>query len=241
MNNLQTVINNLNKSLEGLKFSDPVTHVYNPLDYAAETVFQYLEKYGRGTKKVLFLGMNPGPFGMAQTGVPFGEITAVRDWLNISGSVGKPDNEHPDRPIQGFACTRSEVSGFRLWNLFKDRFGEPQKFFTDHFIWNYCPLLFSEIHRKTGRKVARNLTPDKIKSSETKKMYKACDQALKDIVKIMEPEFLVGVGAFAESCFKRIFPDRKVHRILHPSPASPIANKNFAGKAVEQLEEAGIW
>ena len=34
-------------------------------------------------KRVVFLGMNPGPFGMAQVGVPFGEVAAVRDWLRI--------------------------------------------------------------------------------------------------------------------------------------------------------------
>ena len=46
-----------------------VQYVYNPLDYASETHSDFVLKYGNGLKKILFLGMNPGPFGMAQNGV----------------------------------------------------------------------------------------------------------------------------------------------------------------------------
>lgn len=104
-------------------------------------------------------------------------------------------------------------------------------------------MLFSEIHRKTGRKVCRNLTPDKIKAVETEKLYEACDEALIKLVDLLKPKYLVGVGAFAESCFKRVLPEREidVFRMLHPSPASPLANRDFAGTATKQLKEFGIW
>ena len=92
-----------------------MTHVYNPLDYAWKSHAQYLTRFGNSRKRVIMLGMNPGPFGMAQTGVPFGEIPAVRDWLRIETPVGKPRTENPKRPVEGFSCTRSEVSGRRLW------------------------------------------------------------------------------------------------------------------------------
>ena len=82
--------------------------------------------------------MNPGPFGMVQTGVPLGEIAAVRDWMGIEATVEKPATENPKRPIEGFACTRSEVSGRRLWGLFAERFGTAEAFFTDHFVANYA-------------------------------------------------------------------------------------------------------
>jgi single-strand selective monofunctional uracil DNA glycosylase len=67
---------------EKLRFAPPVTHVYNPLTYA----WQRARGISGGAsaaraKEVVFLGMNPGPFGMAQTGVPFGEVAAVRDWM----------------------------------------------------------------------------------------------------------------------------------------------------------------
>ena len=47
-------------------------------------------------KKLIFVGMNPGPFGMVQCGVPFGEIAAVRDWMgHRGGQVDKPARENP--------------------------------------------------------------------------------------------------------------------------------------------------
>ena len=50
-----------------LKFGPPVTCVYNPLAYAWRAHEQYLRAYGAPPKRVVFLGMNPGPFGMVQT------------------------------------------------------------------------------------------------------------------------------------------------------------------------------
>lgn len=243
MKSLVTVTNKLNSKVKSLKFSEPVTHVYNPLGYASDLVEQYLTKYGEGKKEVFFLGMNPGPFGMAQTGIPFGEIAAVKGWLKLEGKIEKPKGEHPDRPVMGFECHRSEVSGKRIWGLFEKKFKSPEMFFSKNFVWNFCPLLFSEIHRKNGKKVCRNLTPDKIKAEETIKLYKACDQALRDFVDILKPDHLVGVGAFAEACLQRIFPDREadIYRMLHPSPASPVANRDFEGIALSQMKEFGIW
>ncbi len=105
----------LRDEVEELHFALPVSHVYNPLVYAEEPHRRYLERYGGSPKEVLFLGMNPGPWGMAQTGVPFGEVSLVGRWLGIDGVVGKPAREHPKRPVTGFSCSRSEVSGRRVW------------------------------------------------------------------------------------------------------------------------------
>ena len=156
---LETSAKDLCRALERLHFGAPVTHVYNPLVYAWAAHREYLRRYGRGPKRVVFFGMNPGPFGMAQTGVPFGEIAAVRDWLRIDMPIDKPELEHPKRPVDGFACKRSEVSGKRLWGLFAERFGTPEAFFAEHFVANYCPLGFYETS-------GCNRTPDKIRACE---------------------------------------------------------------------------
>jgi single-strand selective monofunctional uracil DNA glycosylase len=173
---------------------------------------------------------------MAQTGVPFGEIDHVRDWLGVEGEVEKPKGEHPKRPIEGFACTRSEVSGRRLWGAFKERFGTAEAFFASHFIVNYCPLVFMEASGK-------NRTPDKMPASETEPLYAACDQHLRDLVEVLQPEWLIGVGAFAEARAKQALAgvDIKFGRILHPSPASPAANRGWAEQATRQLLEMGVW
>ena len=226
---------NLAKSVNSLEFTPKITHIYNPLVYASKPIKIYIERYANSRKKVLFLGMNPGPFGMAQTGVPFGEISLVRDWLEIEASVSKPKNEHPKRPIQGFDCTRKEVSGARLWGWAKERFVTPEAFFEEFFVWNYCPLVFMT---ETGA----NYTPDKLPVSEKMELFNYCDIALQRLVNHLQPEWVIGVGKFAEdralAALETI--DVKIDRILHPSPASPAANKGWAEAAEKQLDLMGI-
>ncbi len=230
-----TAAQQLSHAVDGLTFSSPVTHVYNPLNYAWDAHQKYLKFIPTRGTRVLFLGMNPGPWGMAQTGVPFGQVAAVRDWLGINANIQRPTNEHPKRPIEGLACQRSEVSGERLWGLFQDKFNTPQDFFAEHFVTNYCPLVFMEAS-------AKNRTPDKLPTGDKIPLVQACDEHLSQVIKILKPEWLVGVGAFAEECFRRVAnADSKITRILHPSPASPAANRGWAKLATEQLIAAGIW
>ena len=110
----------LSDEVDALSFAEPVTHVYNPLSYAWDAHQAYLSHVSDKGANVVFLGMNPGPWGMAQTGVPFGEIAAARDFLKLNVPVDHPENEHPKRIVTGFECQRSEVSGRRLWGLFAD-------------------------------------------------------------------------------------------------------------------------
>jgi single-strand selective monofunctional uracil DNA glycosylase len=235
------------QDLRGLKFSEPVYSVYNPLEYAWPAHEQYLKRFATGPKRVLFLGMNPGPWGMAQTGVPFGEVQAVREFLKIDAKIGKPAQEHPKRPIEGFGCTRSEVSGKRMWGLFQERFGTPKSFFSQHFVTNYCPLVFMD-------QGARNLTPDKLPAREMGPLSEHCDRHLAEMIRILKPVFLVGVGQFAEVCLTRVCKSYRIRlgdgsgekgvkilRILHPSPASPAANRGWSTAVEKTLVEQGIW
>ena len=226
----------LSQTAGQLKFLLPVTHVYNPLDYAWHAHAMYLRRYGGGRKRVIFLGMNPGPFGMAQTGVPFGEVAAVRDWLGITAAIGKPAHEHPWKHVAGFACLRSEVSGRRLWSLFAERFGTAENFFTQHFVVNYCPLAFFDA-------VGRNFTPDKLPAVSAAALGAACDRHLRRVVAILQPEWVVGIGAFAAHRAEILFPkpSPRIGKILHPSPSSPAANRGWAAQAERQLKVLGVW
>lgn len=294
---LEKAARELSIAVGALRFGSGVTHVYNPLDYAWESHAAYLKLgvQSGSQKKVLFLGMNPGPFGMAQTGVPFGEVAAVRDWMGICKPVGHPPQEHPRRPVEGFDCQRSEVSGQRLWGLFAERFGAAENFFADHFVVNYCPLLFLD----AGEKHCRNLTPDKFAAADTATLYAACDAHLRTVIEVMQPQWVIGVGKFAEdraylaltglsakeavkqqagkaktgATAKRGRPPKvatpavaaespsaqanaakaaltgispnvplpKIGTVLHPSPASPIANRGWAAQATSQLQALGVW
>jgi len=225
----------LSGSVATLRFDRPVTHVYDPLAYAARAHRRYLRRFGDGPKRVLFLGMNPGPFGMAQTGVPFGEVASVRDWMGIEERIDRPAREHPARPIEGFACRRSEVSGARLWGAVAEHFGSPAAFFRDHFVANYCPLVFMEAS-------GRNRTPDKLPPRERAPLYAACDAHLRRIVATLEPAWVVGIGRFAEERAREALAGRpvRIRRVLHPSPASPLAQRDWAGKARRELAALGL-
>jgi single-strand selective monofunctional uracil DNA glycosylase len=227
--------NVLSDKLDPIQFGAPVTHVYNPLRHAGRGHRRYLRRFADSPKRVVFLGMNPGPYGMTQTGVPFGEINAVRDWLQIEEQIDRPANEHPKRPVDGFACTRSEVSGARLWGAIADHWRKPEAFFRRHFIANYCPLVFME---ETGR----NRTPDKLPGAERDALYEACDDHLRRLIQILEPEWIVGIGAFAENRARMALADRglKFGRILHPSPASPKANRGWANEARKDIRALGL-
>ncbi len=223
------------RDVAGLRFDDPVTHTYNPLEYARRPHNAYLRAYGADRKRVIFLGMNPGPFGMAQTGVPFGDVESVRGWLHIECPVGRPAYEHPKRPVLGFDCPRREVSGRRLWGAIADHFKKPARFFAGRLIINYCPLLFIEAG-------GRNRTPDKLPTREREPLFAACDAHLRRLVAIFDPEWIVGIGAFAEQRARVSLADRGLRfgRILHPSPANPRAQRDWAGSARSELEALGL-
>lgn len=235
MSELVPISRALSAKMKKLRFAEPVTHVYDPLDYARVPHERYLERWGTGGKEALLLGMNPGPFGMAQTGVPFGDVAMVRDFLGVTGEVGKPKREHAKRPIEGFACPKSEVSGTRLWGWVKDRFGTPEAFFARFFVVNYCPLVFME---ESGA----NRTPDKLPKDERAPLFSACDEALRAIVDVLKPSLVIGVGSFAEARAKEALEGRgiRVAMMLHPSPASPRANRGWAKEVEKDLAAIGV-
>lgn len=229
------VTEQLSTSVSRLSFAPPVSHVYNPLSYAWAPHEQYLTKFGGKTGRTILLGMNPGPFGMAQVGVPFGEVQLVKNWIGIDAPVGKPPLEHPARPITGFACTRSEVSGARLWGWAKQRFGTPDAFFNEFFVINYCPLVFMS---QSGA----NITPDKLPAAERQRLFTVCDAALLAMCELLQPRAVVGVGAFAYTRATSALTSLTctLGQILHPSPASPKANSGWAQLAEQQLRDLGV-
>jgi len=223
------------KELGDLFFAPPVAYIYNPLEYAAHGYDAYFRRFGTPPKEIVFVGMNPGPWGMAQTGVPFGEVDAVKNWMGIEEKIGKPDREHPKRPVEGFACSRSEVSGRRLWGWARERFRTPDRFFSRFFVVNWCPLMFME----DG---GRNRTPDKLPVAERKPLFEICDRYLKEAIDYLRPGLVIGIGVFAG---KRAAAALKgsgipVGRITHPSPANPLANRGWADRIEKELGALGV-
>jgi len=223
--------------LDRVSFAPPVAVVYNPLVYAAAPHRIYLQRFGKKPGRVLFLGMNPGPFGMVQTGIPFGEVASVRDWIGIAAPVEVPALQHPKRLIEGFACRRSEVSGQRLWGLFRELFVTADRFFDKSFVANYCPLAFVE-------EGGANRIPEKLPAAEREPLFAACDEALVEVIAALRPSHVIGIGDFAKK--RAEFVSRRagltvpIASILHPSPASPRANRGWGDEARRMLVDAGL-
>ena len=232
---IKTITDDLVAQVQAQTFAAPVSHVYNPLVYARMGYDRYLTRFGSTLKRTLLVGMNPGPFGMAQTGVPFGDVEMVREWMGISGPVGQPAHPHPKRPVEGFDCRRREVSGRRLWHWAAQRFGTPQAFFERFFVINYCPLVFME-------EGGRNRTPEKLPAGERQRLFQVCDQALAQTIDVFQPRWVVGVGAFAARRAKAAAAAMNVGvgQITHPSPANPRANRGWAQRVTAELQVIGV-
>ncbi len=235
-NELVTIAAELSAAVDRLRFGAPVQVVYNPLDYAWRAHEEYLRRFAAAPKRVVFLGMNPGPWGMVQTGIPFGEVEMVRGWLGIRAAVGAPSRLHPRRPVLGWSCTRREPSGRRLWGLIREKFGTPQVFFKDHFVANYCPLAFFD-------EAGTNLTPDRLRGDDRRALERVCDDHLRRLVLALRPQWAIGVGGYAGARLKAACAGTAVNvgSILHPSPASPAANRGWAEAATTRLRDLGIW
>ena len=233
--NLIEIAKQLIRDVRTLEFGPPVTHVYNPLEYAYEPFRLYLRQFGLPPKEVVLVGMNPGPWGMAQTGIPFGEIQAVQQWMGIEAPVYTPKSEHPKRPIEGFGCSRSEVSGRRLWGWAQKKFKSPERFFSRFFVANYCPLQFIE----DG---GRNRTPNRLRASERKPLLDICDRALRLSIQWLEPKYVIGVGKFAAERARTALFDQQViiGAITHPSPANPKANRGWEQIISKEFSEIGV-
>jgi single-strand selective monofunctional uracil DNA glycosylase len=233
----------LSDRLAPLRFSPPVAHVYDPSRYAWAPYEAYLRRFVTGPRRVVLLGMNPGPFGMMQTGVPFGEVAAVRDWMGLRAPVIPPVHQHPRRPIEGFDCRRSEVSGRRLWGWAALRFGTADRFFAEFAVLNWCPLVWLEAS-------GRNRTPAQLPASEAAVVAAACDAHLARALAALAPQWAIGVGGFAERRLRTVLegPDLqgalartvRVGQILHPSPASPAANRGWADAVDARLADLGV-
>ena len=230
----------LRDAVDGLRFAPPVAHVYNPLRYAIGPYREYVGRFAKAPRPILFLGMNPGPFGMMQTGIPFGEIASVRDWMGLGATIHPPEVQHPRRPIQGWETQRSEVSGRRLWAWAASRFGSAERFFDEHFVLNFCPLVFLEAS-------GRNRSPDQLPRSEQGALDAHCMRHLETAIEVLQARVLIGVGGFATDRLRKaalrsgpggIIP--RVIRILHPSPASPAANRGWEEAVDATLRAEGL-
>lgn len=226
------------KKLSRVSLPGKIQYVYNPLEYAFESHLNFVRKFCTGEKYILFVGMNPGPFGMSQNGVPFGECAVVKEWMHIEGEVSKPVLEHPKRRVVGLECSRSEVTGGRFWQLFRTLCHTPEHFFRTSFVHSLCPFAFLT---DTGK----NVTPPQLVSSVLDQINALCNETLVDVVRLLKSKYVICVGKYALAQAQKAlagdeFSGIILECLMHPSPINPATNKGWTDIAMKQLTEMGI-
>lgn len=209
----------LREATAAVPLSGPA-YVYAPLGYAWEPHERYLRAFGERAGRALFVGMNPGPWGMAQTGVPFADVAWAHGWMGIHGEVEAPPRVHPKRPVLGYASTRSDPSGGKFYGWAKRRHGTAERFFADFFVVNYCPLLFLD---ESGR----NVTPAQLRKADADALLPPCDAWLRDALAALRPSLVLPMGSFVEARVRPLAGATPVRAVRHPSPANPANNAGW--------------
>ncbi|XP_022920876.2 single-strand selective monofunctional uracil DNA glycosylase-like [Onthophagus taurus] len=229
----------LSKELNNLTFSSPAHYIYNPLEYAWKPHSTFVKTYCKGTKDVLFLRINPGPWGMCQTGIPFGEVNISKEWLKMNGEVEKPKNECPKKQIKGFECHRSEQSGKRFYGFFKNLCRTPEVFFKNAFVYNFCPLSFME-KEEEGKRCA-NITPDKLKGQIKKDLENICGKTLVNILKLLDVKIIVAVGRYTEKQAVKIIQESQLDiEVIYMRHPSRMAGRNWSKTAQNVLDTTDL-
>jgi Uracil DNA glycosylase superfamily. len=207
----------------------------NVFSYAIDPFLEYLEKAERGSVRTLYLGMNPGPYGMYRTGIPFCDFVTKREFLKITASVDETfidvDAVRGEKPDE----KRREVSGMRLWGLFESVYHSPERFFSSSLVLSYSPLIF---FRSEGRRA--NIALSDVKSLDRKRIEKVSDEFLKRYIKELKCDTLVGIGDYAHRALVRCSDGERLLKIAHPSPANPAANGDWAGRTYCYLKSEGV-
>ena len=268
--------------LHALRRPAGVSHVYNPLRYMWPAHERFLSRHyvtdrasapdGRldfyepagatRPRRYLILGMNPGPHGMVQTGLPFGDVVNAAAMLGYrtGDQVPAPDlagvELHPSRPVIGLSATRREASGERLWGGLAAIFGGLEQTLAACFAANYCPLAyFADDAQGTnvtpedfGKKTIKGEPNPRHDPGYAAELDKVCLPYLVRVARAMRVEVILAVGRYAEAkanIIAALQPDDsrparpKVVYLTHPSPLATRSAGEWATMARHALENAG--
>lgn len=214
----------LRDALDGYPLPRGVAYAYHPLRYAWDAHAAFLSRYGEGAGRAVFVGMNPGPWGMTQSGVPLADPALAREWMGVQGRVESPPHAHPKVPVLGYASTRRDPTGAKFYGWARRRYGTAAAFFAEAFVLNYCPLLFLD-------EAGRNVTLPQVPKAAAAPLFAACDAHLAAMLRALRPRRVLPMGAFAAARVRGVLEAEKLdvplRQVRHPSPANPANNAGW--------------
>ena len=213
----------LRHELRGLRFGPPVSHVYDPLDYARRGYESYVRAFANAPKRVLFVGMNPGP---VRDGADRRAVRRRPDGARLAAasrrrSAGRRPSTRSDR------CRASRVRAARSA---APASGAPSRSASASRSAS-SPTTSSRTtaRSRSSRRAAAIARPTSCPSASARRCFAPATRTCAGWCAALEPEWVIGIGAFAEARAREALPGARVGRITHPSPANPRAQENWGG------------
>ncbi|XP_073819638.1 uncharacterized protein isoform X2 [Musca autumnalis] len=172
--------------------------IYNPLDYDAAKIHKdYLKRYLKGPKRVLFVTMNPASHGELQTGIPFGHMPTIREYMKLKSTIIDSPVPHPSEDEE----QERENNSIYFWQMIREIFYSQNfflsKFFQQRFVHSFCPLAFIDGEKQF---VTLENLPDK---TYRKEVTKACVHILEKQLKLLQPDMVIVMGGYVHGNMQR--------------------------------------
>jgi single-strand selective monofunctional uracil DNA glycosylase len=133
--------------------------VLDPSRYGERWHAPFRRLYPPRARPLLVFGLNPGPYGMAQTGIPFTDLKRLAQGLPRLAAELARSGERLSLPglapssLQPFLTRTFESSSVRVHRFLRLAHGSAERAFREVVFVNPCPLLFID------RALGENRTP----------------------------------------------------------------------------------
>jgi single-strand selective monofunctional uracil DNA glycosylase len=226
--------------------------IWNPGLYAASWHALFRKEYPASAGCILVFGLNPGPYGMAQTGIPFTDLKRLREHLprlakglerrgcSLAGVGLAP------RSLRPYLSRTFESSAVRVYRFLSRGWGSAEDGWRSVVVANPCSLLFMDaagenrtpadlvgaVSRRTGSLVA------------ARRLRERCNAlrrlAAREAVRVLSPRGVVLLGKDAQRAMQTgIAPLLGPDSILgweHPARAVP---DRWAMGLLEEIKRRG--
>ncbi len=122
--------------------------IWNPGLYGETWHARFRRLYRPGQHPLVVFGLNPGPYGMAQTGIPFTDIRRLVSALPDLAAELRGRGERVEPPglappgLRPYLSRSFESSAVRVYRFLKKGWGGAERGWTEVVVANPCTLLF---------------------------------------------------------------------------------------------------
>jgi single-strand selective monofunctional uracil DNA glycosylase len=223
--------------------------VLNPGRYGERWHARFRRAYPMSPRPLLVFGLNPGPYGMAQTGVPFTDLKRLESalpglWKDLVASGEPVTRPGLAPPSLARHLTRTfESSSVRVYRFLERAYGRPELALREVVFVNPCPLLF--IDPETGANRTPADLPRALRARKAAELVHAFEELRRatvlEAVAELEPRgaILLGrdVAAAVGEALRAALGARSVVEWEHPARAVP---ETWSRGLADELRKRGL-